>query len=149
MDRRALLIGSAAFGLLAACGPKGPGSVTIVAQGAAGMNLATDGQDRPVILQVIQMRGTGAFDSADYFALQDPAKALGGDFVIVDQIAVAPGATAQKTITLDGATVAIAVIAGFLQPGNKAFRAKFPVSGAGTATFVVDLGPNGMSVAPK
>lgn len=148
MERRTFLIGSATLGLVAACGPAGPGSVTIVAQGTAGMNPGADGADRPVTLQVIQMRGTGAFDGADFFALQNPAGALGGDFVKADQIALAPGGKATKTITLDASTVAIGVVAGFLQPGGKTFRAKSAVSATAAATFSVDVGAGGMVLRP-
>lgn len=149
MERRMFLAGSAALGIVTACGPKGPGSVTIVAKGSTGMNPGSDGIDRPVTLQVIQMRGTGAFDTADYFALQQPAKALGADFVMVDQIAVAPGGTIQKAITLDSSTAAIGVVAGFLQPAGKAFRAKSAVSATGTATLTIEVGKGGITLTPK
>ena len=76
--RRAFLIGGSAV-LLVACAPSGPGSVTIVAQGAAGMNPGPDGADRPLTLQVLQLRGAGAFDGADFFGLQNASAALGGD----------------------------------------------------------------------
>ena len=61
IPRRAFLIGGSAL-LLVACAPAGPGAVTLVAQGAAGMNPGPDGADRPLTLQVLQLRGAGAFD---------------------------------------------------------------------------------------
>ena len=67
IPRRAFLIGGSAL-LLVACAPAGPGSVTLVAQGTVGMNPGPDGADRPLTLQVLQLRGAGAFDGADFFA---------------------------------------------------------------------------------
>lgn len=149
MERRVFLVGPAALGLLTACGATGPGSVTIAASGAAGMNKAADGTDRPVTLMVIQMRGTGAFDTADYFALQNPSAALGADFVSADTIALAPGGSASKTITLDGTTVAVGVVAGFINPAGKIFRAKAPVSAKGAAVFTVSVGAGGLTLSAK
>ncbi len=150
IDRRMFIAGLAGTGAavaLSACTPAA-GSVTIAAQGAAGMNAGADGADRPVTLQVIQMKGTGAFDGADFFALQNPQGALGGDFVKADMIVVAPGGKATKTIALDPSTVAIGVVAGFLQPGGKTFRAKSAVSPKGNSAFSVALGSGGMTFAP-
>ena len=145
--RRAFLIGSSAV-LLVACAPSGPGSVTLVAQGAAGMNPGPDGADRPMTLQVLQLRGAGAFDGADFFALQSPAKALGGDLVKADTIALAPGGKATKTVTLDPSTALIAIVAGFRDPGGKQFRAKSSVSPTDAVTFALDVTASGIKLTP-
>ena len=145
--RRAFLIGGSAV-LLVACAPAGPGSVTLVAQGAAGMNPGPDGADRPLTLQVLQLRGAGAFDGADFFALQSPATALGGDLVKADTIALAPGGKVTKTLTLDPATALIAVVAGYRDPAGKQFRAKSPVSPTDTVTFALDVTASGIKLTP-
>lgn len=147
IDRRGFLVGSAALGALAGCGaeaPPGPGSVTIVAQAAPGMNPATDGTDRPLNLHVVQLRAAGAFDAADFFALQDPAAALGGDLVKADQLVVPPGGTVSRAIGLDTATTMIGVIAGFRDPGGKIFRAKTAVTATDTVTFNVEISTAGI-----
>ena len=147
ISRRTFIAGTGATALLVACVPSA-GAVTIVAQGAAGMNTAPDGSDRPVTLQIIQMRGTGAFDGADFFALQNPAGALGSDFVKAETLVVTAGGKATKTVALDPSTVAIGVVAAFLQPGGKAFRAKSSVSPTGKSAFMVSLGAGGMTLTP-
>jgi type VI secretion system protein VasD len=147
MHRRNFIIGTGAAAVAVACTPSA-GSVTIAAQGAAGMNTAPDGSDRPVTLQVIQMRGTAAFDGADFFALQNPAGALGGDFIKADTIVVPPGGKVTKTVALDPTAVAVGVVAGFLQPGGKTFRAKSSVSPTAKSAFAVSLGAGGMTFAP-
>jgi type VI secretion system protein VasD len=147
IDRRALMITGLGLGLVA-CMPKGPGAATVTATGAAGMNPGPDGADRPLTVTVIQMRGTGAFDGADFFALQNPSGALGGDFISADQIALAPGGSATKTIGLDAATVALGFVAGFRDPAGKMFRAKTAVSPTDTVSFAVEVGPSGLTVGP-
>lgn len=147
-DRRKFLIGLAGLGVLVSCTPSGPGSVTVVAQGVAGMNPGPDGSDRPLTLQIVQLRGAGAFDNADFFSLQTPATALGGDFIKGDQIALAPGGKATKTIGLDAGVAVIGVIAGFRDPGGKVFRAKSAVSATDTVTFQLNVTANGISLVP-
>jgi type VI secretion system protein VasD len=145
--RRDFLIGGMGLGLLVSCGPPGPGSVTVTATGTAGMNPGADGADRPLTLQIVQLSGSGAFDSADFFALQDPAAALGADLIKADQIALAPGGTASKTIGLEPGVTAIGVIAGYRDPGGKVFRAKTAVSATEVATLQVTVGAGGISLA--
>ena len=99
VPRRAFLIGGSAF-LLVACAPAGPGAVTIVAQGTAGMNPGPDGADRPLTLQVLQLRGSGAFDGADFFGLQTASATLGGDLVKADTITLTTGANGNIGSTL-------------------------------------------------
>jgi type VI secretion system protein VasD len=146
IERREFIVGLTALGALVACG--GPGAATVTVMGTAGMNAGPDGADRPVTVQVIQMRGTGKFDGSDYFALQNPSGALGADFVKADTIAVGPGKSASKTIGLDPSTTAIGVVAGFLNPSGKNFRAKTSVSATSTVAFKVELTAKGLTLAP-
>lgn len=146
-QRRAFLIGSSAA-LLVACAPAGPGSVTIVAQGAAGMNPGPDGADRPLTLQILQLRGAGAFDGADFFGLQTASATLGGDLVKADTITLAPGGKATKTVTLEATTALIAVVAGFRDPAGKQFRAKSSVSATDAVTFALDVTASGIKLTP-
>lgn len=145
--RRAFLVGGGAA-LLVACAPAGPGSVTIVAQGAPGMNPGPDGADRPLTLQVLQLRGAGAFDGADFFGLQNASATLGGDLVKADTITLAPGGKATKTVALEATTALIAVVAGFRDPGGKQFRAKSSVSPTDAVTFALDVTATGIKLTP-
>lgn len=147
VPRRAFLIGGSAL-LLVACAPAGPGAVTIVAQGTAGMNPGPDGADRPLTLQVLQLRGSGAFDGADFFGLQTASATLGGDLVKADTIALAPGGKATKTIALEATTAIIAVVAGFRDPAGKQFRAKSSVSPTDSVTFALDVTASGIKLTP-
>ena len=146
--RREFLVAVAGLTVVGACGPAGPGSVTIVAQGTAGMNPGAGGADLPLTVQIVQMRGSGAFDNADFFALQDPASALGGDFVSAQALAIAPGGKATATIAVDAATSLIGVVAGFHNPNNKVFRAKSAPPKSGDATFRLDITGSGITLVP-
>ena len=147
-SRRATLAGLGALTLVAACGPKGPGAVDLAISGQAGANPGPDGLDRPLTLQILQLRGTASFDAANPLALQDPAAALGADLVKAEAVTLAPGGSASKTLVLDPATTAVAVVAGFRNPSGKAVRAKMAVNPTAKAAFTVSVGPGGVSMAP-
>lgn len=157
-NRRTILLGTGAAGLLALAGcaaepppeappPAGPGRVTIAATGSAGMNPGPDGADRPITLTVLQLRATPGFQGADFFALQNPQAALGGDLVSATQIALAPGARASAVIELDPATTAVGIIGGFRDPAGKVFRAVAPVAPGTDATLAVGVTTSGVTVS--
>lgn len=148
MERREFLIGSVALLAMGACAPSGPGVVTLVAQGAAGMNPGPDGADRPLTLTVVQMRSAGAFDGADVFALQNPQGALGAEFVKADQITLVAGTPVTQSIVLDASTSVLGVIAGFRDPGGKNFRAKMAVSATDSVNVQVNVTSSGVTMRP-
>jgi type VI secretion system protein VasD len=146
IDRRLLIAGGGAALMLAGCNP-GPGALTVSAQGTPGMNPGPDGSDRPLTLSILQLKGSAAFDGADFYALQDPASALGADLLKADQIVLAPGASASKVIGLEQGVSVIGVVAGYRDPAGKVFRAKTAAPAKGNAGIVVKVGPSGLSVA--
>lgn len=149
IERRMILLGlgAAALATTAGCLSPQPGALTISATGSSGMNPGPGGADRPVTLTLVQLRATGAFDAADFFALQDPAGALGGDLVKADQITLAPGGSASKVIELDLSTTAIGVIAGFRDPAGRTFRARVSISPTSNAAYSITVGPSGVILA--
>lgn len=149
LSRRTLLaVGASAALLLAGCGAEEtpPTVMTVTATGGAGMNPGPDGSDRPVTVQVLQMSGTGAFDAADYLALQDPATALGGDLIKADQIVLGPGATASLLVPVQAGVTAIGFTAGFRDPTGRTVRQKIPAPAA-SAAVTVTVGSGGLSVS--
>lgn len=149
MNRREVLIALGATGLVAACqsGPPKPSTVTVNVAGGAGMNPGPGGGDRPVTVLVLRLKSTGKFNSADYFALQgDAGGALGGDLIGSDQIAVGPGKTASKTITVEPEATALGFVALIREPGGRSWRATKSVSSGSQFTVNVKLGKGGLSV---
>ena len=149
LDRRTVLILAGAAGLVTACGgPPGPGTLALNVQGQPGMNPGPDGSDRPVTLQVLRLRGLGAFNQADFFALQgDPAAALGADLVGASQVAVAPGATAATTVSFEPEAAFVGLVALLRDPGGRVWRTSAPVAPGSSVTANVTLGPGGMALA--
>ena len=146
IDRRLLIAGGGAALMLAGCNP-GPGALNVSAQAAPGMNPGPDGSDRPLTLSILQLKGSAAFDGADFYALQNAAGALGADLLKADQIVLAPGATASKVIGLEPGATVIGIVAGYRDPAGKVFRAKTAAPTKGNAGIVVKVGPGGLSVA--
>ena len=148
LDRRAFLVTTAGAALLAACGgPPGPATVAVAVTGGAGMN-ARGGADRPVTVSLLRLKDAGAFNSADYFALQeDAAGALGADLLGIDQIAVAPGGSAGKTVTMEPEATALGLMASLIDPAGKVWRTTVPVEPGATVALDVTLGPSGLVVS--
>lgn len=145
ITRRNLTLGAGALAVLAACGPEEAATLTVSAQGVAGMNPGPDGKDRPLVIQVVQMSGAGAFDAADFFSLQDPKTALGGDFISVTQVVLSPGASQSVTIPISAGATLVGFVGGFRNPEGKVFRAVTPAPG-GPAGVIVAVQPGGLSV---
>ena len=142
-NRRIFLGGMGAALVLAGC--KGPAMLSVAAQAAPGANPGADGADRPLTVFVMQMSGSSAFDSADFFALQDPASALGGELVKLDQLVLAPGGSASTVLTIQPNTTVVGISAAFRDPAGKQFRAKTPAP-SGNAGVLVAVGPSGIQL---
>ncbi|TGQ66150.1 type VI secretion system lipoprotein TssJ [Mesorhizobium sp. M00.F.Ca.ET.186.01.1.1] len=148
IDRREFIVALGATGLVTACqsGPPKPSVITINASGAAGMNPGPGGGDRPVTILVMRLRSTGKFNSADYFALQgDAGSALAGDLIGSDQIAVGPGKSASKTITVEPDATALGFVALIREPGGRNWRTSKSVSPGSKFTINVTVGSGGIS----
>lgn len=148
IHRRDFILGLGATGLVTACqsGPPKPSTVTINLAGQAGMNPGPGGGDRPVTVLIMRLKSAGKFNSADYFALQgDAGTALAGDLVGSDSIAVGPGATASKTITVEPEATTLGFVALIREPGGRTWRTTKSVSPGSTVTINVRLGSGGIS----
>ncbi|PZV35668.1 type VI secretion system lipoprotein TssJ [Mesorhizobium kowhaii] len=148
IDRREFVVALGATGLLAACqsGPPKPSVITVNVTGGTGMNPGPGGGDRPVTVLVMRLKSTGKFNSADYFALQgDAGTALAGDLIGSDQIAVGPGKSASKTITVEPDATALGFVALIREPGGRNWRTTKSVSPGSKFTINVTLGSGGIS----
>lgn len=147
--RRVLLTGAGALAglsLTACTGEDPPPVLSVSAQARSGMNPGPDGSDRPVTLSILQMSGSGNFDSADIFSLSDPQAAVGGELIKADNIVLAPGGSAGKLITVQPGTSVIGVTGGFRSPAGKTVRSKIAVPAADQGLIIL-VGPNGISLS--
>jgi type VI secretion system protein VasD len=148
INRRDFVIALGATGLLTGCqsGPPEPSTVTINLAGQAGMNPGPGGGDRPVTVMIFKLKSAGKFNSADYFALQgDAGSALAGDLLGSDTIAVGPGATASKTITVEPEATSLGFVALVREPTGRTWRTTKSVSPGSQLTVNVRLGSAGIS----
>lgn len=148
IHRRDFVLALGATGLVAACqsGPPKPSTVTINLAGQAGMNPGPGGGDRPVTVLIMRLKSAGKFNSADYFALQgDAGTALVGDLVGSDSIAVGPGQTASKTITVEPEATTLGLVALIREPGGRTWRTTKSVSPGSTVTINARIGSGGIS----
>lgn len=146
LSRRSILYGSIALILPGCGGPDGPGSILISASAEPGMNPGSNGEERPIILTVVQLKSAGAFEAADFYALQDPAAVLGGDLLVTEQVPLAPEATAEKLMSLEPDATMLGVIAGFRDPAGKIFRITQPTQpGEEELPVEIKVGPTGVS----
>lgn len=148
IDRRELIFAFGATALVGACqsGPPKPSTVTINVAGQAGMNPGPGGGDRPVTVLIMRLKSAGKFNSADYFALQgDAGTALAGDLVGSDSIAVGPGQTASKTITVEPEATTLGFVALIREPGGRTWRTTKSVSPGSTVTINARIGGSGIS----
>lgn len=146
--RRTLLLTSGAgAGLwLSGCGTAKPTVLTVRAQAQNGMNPGPDGKDRPVTLNILQLAGTGAFNSADAIALQNPSAALGSDLIKSQSMVLAPGGTASAVITVQPGTSTIGVVGGFRNPSGRTVRTTVAVPSSSQG-LIINVGPGGLSLA--
>jgi type VI secretion system protein VasD len=112
--------------LLCACaaGPpepvKLPGTITV----AGTVNPNPEGRPSPVVVRIFQLKTEGAFQSADFFALdQDQPAVLGGDLVAGDRRELRPGEPQQYEAALDPQTRFIAAVAAFRDLEHAHWRA--------------------------
>ena len=91
--------------------------------------------------------GAGAFDGADFFSLQNPQAALGGDFISVQQIVLQPGAAQTVVVPVSAGASVIGIVAGFRNPEGKIFRVKTPAP-SGAAGVIVAVQSSGLSLQP-
>jgi len=142
-NRRLFIGGVAATLTVTAC--KKAGTLTVSAQAQPGANPGSDGQERPLTIFALQMTGSGAFDSSDYFALQNPSAALGSELVRAAQFVVTPGNVATKTLTMEPTTTVVGFVGRFRDPAGKQLRAQTPAPG-GNGGVMLSVGPSGLSL---
>lgn len=147
IGRRDILLMGGSLVVLASCGPPGAGTLALSASGGAGMNPGPGGADRPVTISILQLKSPDAFNAADVFALQDPASALGGDLLGQEQMAVAPGGSASKTVTAQAGATHIGLVAGFRDPAGKTYKTAVPIAPGSNGTANITLGSSGMVVS--
>jgi type VI secretion system protein VasD len=99
---------------------------------AARLNPDDRGASLPTAVRVYQLKADAKARSVDLGALlRDPRESLGDEFVSFDELFVDPGASSEKTVTIDKAARAVAIVAVFRRPAGEWWRdvVELPSSG--------------------
>lgn len=151
MRRRAILVSLAAslvFATGALFGPK-PSKVTVNLVGGPGMNPGPDGGARPVVVMIYRLKSTGAFQQADYFALQgDASGTLAGDLLGMDTVSVVPGRRASQNITVEPEAAALGFAAFVRDPASR-WKSIYTISPGSRLTITVAMGKGGISLSAR
>ncbi|MGV2293069.1 type VI secretion system lipoprotein TssJ [Trinickia sp. YCB016] len=113
---------------LAACSSGSPTvkeQTDLRVQVAASENVNPDewGRAAPIMVRVYELKSATAFESADFFTLQnDSKKVLGDDVVAVDEFILRPGDKREIRRKSNQATTAIGVLAGYRDLGKAVWR---------------------------
>lgn len=145
LNRRHFLVAVSAVGLVGCMETEAP-VLSVRAQSSGLMNPGLDGADRPVTISLLQMTSDSAFNSADYFALQNPSAALGGELVKSDTIVLAPGGTASLAVPILPTASIIGITAGFRDPAGRTVRTTVAVP-ASSSGLIITVGPSGIAAA--
>jgi type VI secretion system protein VasD len=127
-----------------------PSKLTVNLIGGAGMNPGPNGGDRPVVVMIYRLKSTGAFQQADYFALEgNAAGTLGGDLLGMDSVAVGPGRRASQAITVEVEAAALGFVAFVREPASRRWKSTLPISPGSNLTINVGLGKGGISISSR
>jgi type VI secretion system protein VasD len=77
----------------------------------------------PIEVRIYELKSSAAFESADFYALQNDAKnTLSGDVLAVDEFILRPGASRMIRRRVSGEATAIGVIAAYRNLGKSVWR---------------------------
>lgn len=91
------------------------------------INRDASGRAMPVLLNLLELRSGGSFESADYFDLRDAAQVrLGQDLLRSDQLMIWPGTTEQRSYPASAEPPLLGVVAGYQQLEGRTWRVLIP-----------------------
>lgn len=147
---KACLAAGALLGVIAIGGCETPKSqVTYSISAAAQINPDASNRPSPVVVRFYELKSSGIFESAEFFALfMEEAKTLGQTLIARKEVQIGPSETREIIEDLQPGTRAIGVVAAFRNLSSNQWRAVFPVKKGTSVPIEVTLGPNGISVKP-
>lgn len=108
------------------------------------LNTDTKGRGAPMLLRVFELKSEVAFQEADFFALQNTAKAvLGADLLAMDQFIIRPGETREIKRKANPETTAIGIFAGYRDLPNAVWRVVHRMPPAPDASWYRAVIPSG------
>jgi type VI secretion system protein VasD len=122
---------------------KEPSNLQIAITSDVDLNTDVKGRGAPLLLRVYELKSDVAFQDAQFFALQDNAKAaLGADLLAVDQFIIRPGETREIKRKSNPETTAIGVFAGYRDLPNSVWRVVHKLPPAPDASWIRSMIPS-------
>lgn len=153
LRRRAWLAAGAVLGLglVAGCASKPVTTpVTLQFVAAADVNPDARGRASPVLARVYALKAPGAFDTADFFSLQDKDSAtLGADLVQREELVLRPGEHKSLQFVLPADVAALGFIGAYRDLNRARWRQGVAVTPGAPLALVVTYGAQGISVARR
>lgn len=143
--------------MLSACGIFSGGSGPPAQKEAARLDIAitadqdlntdTKGRGAPMLLRIFELKSEVAFQEAEFFALQNTAKAvLGPDLLAVDQFIIRPGETREIKRKAHPETTAIGIFAGYRDLPHSVWRVVHKMPPAPEASWYRAVIPSNKAV---
>jgi type VI secretion system protein VasD len=105
-------------------GPKEQTQLDITISAASDVNPDEKGRAAPILVRVYELKSEAAFESADYFSLQNNEKAvLGGDLLTREEFIFRPGDVKTIRRKSHPELTVIAVLAGYRELAQSDWRA--------------------------
>ena len=121
--------------------PKPAPIVTISVTGSADQNPDINGAPSPVAVRIIELTGTGTFESADVFALLDhQQQTLGAEEAGTREFIISPSEHRSVTIDPKPGVTAIGLAALYRDIDNARWRTVAPIAGDGPTNLVAGIG---------
>jgi type VI secretion system protein VasD len=113
----------------------------------ADVNPDLENRPSPIILHMLELTDTDAFNRVDFFALtQDDTSALGGSVLNKTEIILTPGSSQASTLKLNPQTAFLGFVAGYRDIDNSSWRVSQAVVPGNTDWISVKLDSQKISV---
>lgn len=145
---KACLASGALLGVIAISGCETPKTQVFYSISAtAQINPDASNRPSPVVVRFYELKSSGIFESAEFFALyMEEAKTLGQTLIARKEVQIGPSETREMTEDLQPGTRAIGVVVAFRNLSTNRWRAIFPVQEGKSIPIDITLGPKGVSV---
>ncbi len=153
MKRRRLLPALAGWGgsaLAAGCGGGRltPTTLALRLSADTGVNPDRAGAPKPLRVRVLQLAGATRLSQADFFALDaDPVKALGPEFLAVEDVVVGPGQTASLEPEAKPGVKFVGVVGAYFAVDRARWRAWASVESGAANAYAARFGPSEVTLA--
>jgi type VI secretion system protein VasD len=115
---------------------KEPLQLKLLIETSGNLNSDEQGRAAPVMVRVYELKSAAAFDSADFFTLQNEDKnVLAADLLAVDEFIMRPGTDERIERKSNPATTAIGVQVGYRELGKSVWRATWRLPEAPDAAW--------------